>query len=295
MIPCIETVMQCEGRCLMSDPVVRSFEAAADQYDQFAFIQAEIRARLIERLGYLSNIPEYVQDLGCGTGHLLQQLQLHWPSAQLIGLDAAYAMCQKAHTVGGPLLVCADARSLPWQDRCIDLTVSNCLMQWFWDDLPEVLQEVFRTLKPGGGLFFTTLGPDTLQEVRAAWAEVDSFDHVNQFLDMHHVGDIVRDVGFEDVVMDRWSVTLDMPSVDQVLKDVKGIGAGVVKGSNRPRGLMGPDRLKRFKSAYEAAFILPDGGVQVTYEVIFAQAWRPMKASNEVGLDAIDRPSRSSD
>ncbi len=273
----------------MPDPVIRAFKAAAHSYDRYAFIQSEIRARLMERLTYLSQTPARVLDVGCGTGHLMSSIQKQWPQAAVMGVDAAYTMCQQGH---GLNMICADARALPWPDHTMDVVISNCLIQWFINDLPDVLNEMLRVLKPGGVMLLSTFGPDTLQEVRHAWSQVDAFEHVNAFSDMHQLGDVVRSMGFHDVVMDRWPVTLEMHSAHQVLEDIKGVGAQVILSENAPRGLTTPRKLKRFITAYEADFSLDSGGVNVTYEVVFGQAWKPLTSSEDVPLEAIERPSQ---
>ena len=73
------------------------------------------------------------------------------------------------------------------------------MLQWCLD-LGPVFTELRRVLAPGGLLMFTTFGPDTLMELRASWAQVDGYTHVNQFIDMHDIGD--------SLVRTRWAWVL---------------------------------------------------------------------------------------
>jgi SAM-dependent methyltransferase len=71
-----------------------------------------------------------------------------------------------------PAFVCADIGALPLRGVCIDLAWSNLALQWV-NDLPRAFAEFRRVLRVGGLLSFTTFGPDTLREVRAAFAGID--------------------------------------------------------------------------------------------------------------------------
>ena len=68
---------------------------------------------------------------------------------------------------------------------------------------------VLRLLRPGGLLLFTTFGPDTLKELRAAWQAADGGVHVHDFIDMHDLGDALVHQGFAEPVVDteRFAVT----------------------------------------------------------------------------------------
>jgi malonyl-CoA O-methyltransferase len=89
----------------------------------------------------------------------------------------------------------------------VDLVFSNATLQWC-NDLDRTFAELLRVLRPGGLLMFTTFGPDTLRELRAAWAVADGFTHVSPFLDMHDIGDALVRARFADPVMDAERLTL---------------------------------------------------------------------------------------
>ena len=143
-----------------------------------------------------------------------------------------------------------------------------------WSDDPDqVFAECRRVLAPGGVLTFTTYGPDTLVELRRAWAAVDGHVHVNRFIDMHDLGDALVRAGFAEPVMDVERYTLTYERVTGLMRDLKAIGARNVN-AGRPRSLTGKGALARMTAAYEKCRI--DGRLPATFEVVYGQAWRPV-------------------
>jgi malonyl-CoA O-methyltransferase len=165
--------------------------------------------------------------------------------------------------------VCADVRRLPFADGSVDIAVSNVMLQWC-DDLDTAFAEVRRVLKPDGFFSFTTFGPDTLHELRAAWAAADDHSHVNTFIDMHDIGDALVRAGLTEPVLDVERVTLTYPDVLSLMRDLKTIGAHNVT-AGRARGLTGRARLRRMEAAYESA--RRDNLIPATYEVVYGAAW----------------------
>lgn len=251
------------------------FNRAAQTYDQAAFIQREIGDRLGERLDYVRLQPERVVDLGCGTGAISKQILSRYPQAEVISLDLALGMVEETkHQTANVRLngICADVQQLPFQDDCVDLLISNLMLQWC-NDLVAVFQECVRVLRPEGLFTFTTFGPDTLYELRNSWGQVDGYTHASRFVDMHDVGDTLLQAGFRDPVMDRDVITVTYPVVKGLLQDLKAIGANNAT-LGRNRGLTGKQRLQAFYQAYEH-YRLADETYPATYEVIFGHAWAP--------------------
>ena len=273
----------------------RSFDAAAAGYDQVAVLQREIAQRMLERLGYIRLAPRRVLDLGCGTGLALDGLAKRYRRAELIALDFAPSMLRQArrrgHWLNRPRLVCADAEQLPLADDSVDLVFSNATLQWI-NDLDGTFRELLRVLRPGGLLLFSTFGPDTLKELRAAWAAVDGAGHVSPFLDMHDIGDALVRARFADPVMDVERMTLTYGEVGELMRDLKQLGARNAL-TGRPRGLTGRRRLAALAAAYERE--RRDGRLPATYEVVHGHAWVTAKAQQQfatgdgvaIPLDAI--------
>lgn len=259
--------------------VRRSFDRAAQGYAGVAVLQREVGRRLMERLELVRIAPASVLDAGAGTGELSARLARRYRGAHTVLLDLSAAMLAAARRRGSLLerwrgrrsFVCADAERLPLAAGCVDLIVSNLMLQWC-NDLEGALREFRRVLRPGGLLMFTTLGPDTLRELRASWRAVDGHVHVNAFIDMHDIGDALLRAGFADPVMDREDMVLTYEGVPALMRELKALGAHNSTGG-RPRGLTGRGRLAGMIAAYEA--FRQDGRLPATYEVIHGHCWAP--------------------
>ena len=144
-------------------------------------------------------------------------------------------------------------------------------MQWI-EDLPVLFDEFRRVLRADGYFAFSTFGPDTLHELRGAWAQVDRAPHVSAFADIAHVGDALMLAGFRDPVLDGEHFTLTYPDATSLMRELKAIGA-TNADARRARGLTGRQHFRGVVAAYEAW--RTGGLLPATYEVIYAHAWAP--------------------
>ncbi len=279
----------------------RSFERAAPTYDQAAFLQQEVARRLDDHLDGVKVDPGLILDAGCGTGFAFDLLRARFPKSQVIGLDIAHAMLRQAHARHGrpngwrglvsrltpstPRFapVCADLERLPLKNNSIDLAWSSLALQWV-DDLETTFRGLHRVMKPGGLFLFASFGPDTLKELRAASSGVDGHHHVNQFVDMHDVGDALVHAGFSHPVMEMEHVTLTYAELSGLLRELKAIGAHTVKRGARG-GLMGKAAWRRLLENYER--FRRDGRLPATYEVVYGHAWAGAKDRLEDGRQII--------
>jgi len=264
----------------------RSFSAASNSYDQAAILQKEVRQLLLDRLAVLKLTPHVVVDLGCGTGHASAALQRMYPKASVLAVDAAWGMLAHANQQrsrwqrwfgGGFQRVCADAFALPLKTASVDVLFSNLMLQWC---LPPdaALTEMRRVLKPNGVLLFSSFGPDTLKELRAAWIAADAaHTHVNSFVDMHDLGDAMVRAGLAEPVLDVERFTLTYPDVKILMRDLKAIGAHNVT-AGRSHALTGRGAFKRMQQAYEQE--RRDGVLPASYEVVLGQGWGNDKPAN---------------
>lgn len=253
-----------------------SFDKSAPDYEVTALLQKEVGRRMLERLDYIHLQPETVLDIGCGTGVGLQALMQRYRKALVLGMDFAMGMLHESRRKGRilrrPVLACGDLERLPLRPDSIDLLFSNLTLQWC-NRLDQVFADAFRTMRADGLFMFTTLGPDTLHELRQSWAKVDGLPHVNRFPDMHEVGDQLVSAGFSEVVMDVERIVLTYPSPKEMISELKRIGA-VNRDQGRQRGLMGRRHWQDMLEAYES-FRRGDGAYPATYEVVFGHALRP--------------------
>lgn len=271
-----------------------AFERAAATYDAAAVLQHEVCARMAGRLDYIKLEPAVLLDAGSGTGNALAPLRTRFRDAHIVAFDLALAMLRAGRertpwwrTLPGmraPLSqVCGDVERLPFASGSIDMVWSNLALQWV-NDLPATFKEMHRVLKPGGLLMFSTFGPDTLKELRAAYAG-SGYTHVNRFIDMHDIGDMLIGARYADPVMDMEPFTLTYDTVRDVMHDLKAIGAHNVT-AGRPGGMTGKRLLQSVTDAYEAA--RRDGRLPATFEVIYGHAWKAMPRVSSTGRPIID-------
>ena len=279
--------------------IKKHFSHAAPSYDDAAILQKTVAERVDERLELTTIETQTILDLGAGTGLLTEKVIARYPKAQIFAVDLSVSMLKQAEprfkTVRFPQLgksfnqwlqnckltkpfvsksaataINADVYQLPFADSSVDLIVSNLMLQWC-DDLDAVFAEFRRVLRPEGLLMFTTFGPDTLKELRQAWRVADTEqEHVNQFIDMHDIGDALIRSGFGQPVMDMELFTLTYDKPIGVLKDLKAIGA-TNANLNRKQGLMGKTRFQTMLEAYET--LRKEGKIPATYEVVHGHAW----------------------
>ncbi|RCX33222.1 malonyl-ACP O-methyltransferase BioC [Thioalbus denitrificans] len=256
--------------------VAGAFSAAAARYDEAAQLQREVGDRLLERLELVRIDPRRILDVGAGTGRYSERLGRRYRRARVVSLDIAPGMLAVARSRTGWFarrsFLCADAECLPLADASVELLFSNLTLQWC-TDLDRTFAEFRRVLRPGGLLMFSTLGPDTLKELRASWRAVDGGVHVNTFADMHDVGDAMVRARLAGTVLDMEYFTLTYPQVDGLMRDLKVLGAHNVN-RGRSRGLTGPGRVRALRQAYER-FRTPGGLLPATYEVVYGHAWAP--------------------
>ena len=258
---------------LDKNAIRQSFDRAAADYEKHAILEHEIESRLLERVEYLQQEPSLVVDVGCGTGSATRSLSAQFETANVIALDWSVAMLGQVGDSAGkkPSRLCSDMHALPLASRSVDLIFSNLALQWSYD-LSAAFNEFRRVMKPGAMLLFSCYGPDTLHELKAAWRTVDEWPHVNDFPDMHDIGDELMSVGFREPVMDVERLTLEYPDVTALMRELKGSGSHNV-AARRFRGLTGKSRMRGMRRSYEQ--FRNNGRFPASYEVIYGAAFAP--------------------
>ena len=257
--------------------VRRAFSRSAGTYDATAVLQHEVEQRLLESLDYLGDTaPRVIVDVGAGPGRASATMRKRWPKAQVIALDLSVPMLRQARQRAGwwkPFSrVCADARALPLAEGSVDVLFSNLCLQWV-DDLPAVFAGFRRVLRPGGVLLCSTFGPDTLWEMREAFARADEVPHVSPFATIAQFGDALMHAGFRDPVLDRDVLERGHPDLTALMRELRAIGATNALHARR-HTLTGRRRFAAAAAAYEP-LRGPDGLLPASWEVITAMAWAP--------------------
>ena len=259
---------------LNSKHIRRRFERAAATFDESDFVHAATRDGLLTRLEPLLVDTKTVIDLGAATGAANRALEKRFKGAKVIAVDFAHHMLKNARGKKSWLskasFVQADARALPFPNASADVIFSNLLLPWI-DDPTPVFSEVARVLRKGGVFAFATLGPDSLQEIRRAWSQVDDDAHVNQFLDMHNLGDGLVNAGLRDPVLDVDRLLVSYKTSNSLFADLTAVGARNSLQQRAP-ALTGKQRYAAMLSALgnDAA---GGGNITLDLELVFGHCW----------------------
>ncbi|MBI1942139.1 MAG: methyltransferase domain-containing protein [Betaproteobacteria bacterium] len=254
----------------------RRFERAARTYAAAARLEAEVGARMLERLDYVKLQPRRVLDAGSGPPQ--RALGRRYRNAEVIALDFALAMLRigkrKLLERNPPKAVSGDIARLPIAARAIDLVWSNMALHWVADPL-AAFKEFHRVLAVDGLLMFSTLGPDTLAGLRAAAGDA----RVHRFADMHDLGDMLVAAGFAEPVMDMERLTIVYADGAALLADLRASGQ-TCASAGRARGLAGA----RFRAALDERLAEQrrGGKLPVGFEVVYGHAWKaaPKRAAD---------------
>jgi malonyl-CoA O-methyltransferase len=248
------------------------FDGLAGRYDLHAALEREVCRRLLERTEFRRREPARILDIGCGTGFGSAQLKRSFRKAQVIGIDTSTAMLNGLKRRSGLLRplqgVCADMAAPPFPDHSVDLVFANLSIHWC-PRLPEVLAGLRRVLKPGGLMLFSTLGPASFSEFRAAWEAFGTDPAMVTLPDLMALGDALVAAGFGEPVMDAETITLEYPSLAAMKSELEATGVSLLWGSW--------DDWPQLESELMASCqrSARDGKFGVGFEIIYGTAFGP--------------------
>ena len=257
-------------------------------------MHAHTRQGLFARLDPVVIDASTVIDLGCATGQASRQLAKKFRGARIIGVDLSGKMLARSKARQGwfskTAFVQADASALPFSDQSIDVVFSNLLLPWI-NDPAAVGHEVARVLRKDGLFVFATLGPDSLLELRQAWAQVDDFQHVNHFFDMHDIGDALVRAGLRDPVLDVDRLTVTYAGTNALFADLSAAGARNCIGERR-KSLCGRARFAAMRQHLENAS--QDANLRLDLELVYGHCWGggARSASADVHIEPGNIPLR---
>jgi malonyl-CoA O-methyltransferase len=169
------------------------------------------------------------------------------------------------------------------------------MLQWVGNP-DAAIAEARRVLKTDGLFSFTSLGPDSLRELREAWAESDGYQHVHAFLDMHDLGDALVRAGFAEPVMDTERLTITYRNWPALLAELRGSGSTNI-AYGRSRSLAG--RAGAERAQYSLESLRRNNVLPTTLEIVYGHAWagalrRRGRADGEVRipLESLTRRQR---
>jgi malonyl-CoA O-methyltransferase len=245
--------------------IADSFGRAAASYDDAAAPQRQAAALLAD-LAVQQRLPQRprILEIGCGTGILTRHIRDRWPDADLVAGDLSPDMVGQAAngTMAAGTFLPMDGEEPPFDGPWFDLILSSLAFQWF-GDLPAALARLAPLLRPGGSLFFSTMGSDSFAEWRAAHSSVGLLAGTPDYPDLDRLRTMLADFPDAFAFDEHWRH--DFGGAKGFLAHLKGIGATVPTGGHAALGA--PD-LRRVMRA------LDEQGGGVTYHVLFGRVTR---------------------
>ena len=173
----------------------------------------------------------------------------------------------------------SDSETLPLQPESLDLAVSALAFQ-FVNDLPGVLAQIRRALKPDGLLLAAMIGGETLTELRQSFAAAEAeceggvSPRVAPFADLRDIGSLLQRAGFALPVTDVDSVMARYDNAFALMQDLRRMGATNVMVERR-RTPTRTATLVRMAEIYARRFSDPDGRVYATFDIVWLSGWAP--------------------
>jgi SAM-dependent methyltransferase len=190
-----------------------------------------------------------------------------------------------------------ETEPLPMEAQSLDLVISTLAFQ-FVNDLPGVLAQIRRTLRPDGLLMAAMIGGDTLTELRQSFAAAEAeledgvSPRVAPFADLRDVGALLQRAGLALPVTDVDRMVVRYDSAFGLMHDLRRMGATNILVERRRMPTRRATML-RMAEIYGERFADPDGRIRATFDVIWLSGWAPHESqpkplkpgSAKVGLE----------
>jgi len=250
--------------------IINSFSIKSSTYDKYSIVQKEVTKRLLERIKLLKIKPSNVLDIGSGTGHLMQKMFSNFSDSNLVCLDISKEMLKVSKEKNTKFnLICGDAEELPLKEESFDLIMTSFTLQWC-NDLKKIFSDIKKLLTKNGVFIFSTVGPDTLFELRESFERIDNFQHINNFKDMHLYGDLLISLDYVDPVLDVERIVIQYESFTELLKSLKCTGSNIVL--SKKDNTLSQSEIINLEKEYTK--FKKDNFYPATYEVIYGIAWK---------------------
>jgi len=174
---------------------------------------------------------------------------------------------------------------LALEPATLGLAVSALALQ-FVNDLPGVLAQLRRALKPDGLLLAATLGGDTLTELRQSFAAAEAelegglSPRVAPFADLRDLGALLQRAGFALPVTDVDRVVVRYADAFALMHDLRRMGAANVL-TERRRTPLRRATLLRMAQIYQERFTDPDGRIRATFDIVWLSGWAPHESQQK--------------
>eukprot|EP00112_Aurelia_sp_Birch-Aquarium-sp1_P023323 Seg690.12 transcript_id=Seg690.12/GoldUCD/mRNA.D3Y31 product="Arginine-hydroxylase NDUFAF5 mitochondrial" protein_id=Seg690.12/GoldUCD/D3Y31 len=256
----------------------RDVAAKMADHDVYDYLKDEAAYRLVDRLCDVSRFFPVALDLGCGKGHISKHL-----TKDNVGVlhqcDMSQGMLDRCTTQEVPTIsVLADEEDLPFEGDSFDAVLSSLSLHWV-NDLPGVLRKVKSCLKEDGMFLAAMIGGETLFELRTALqlAELEQeggfAPHISPFAQMSDCGNLLTRAGFNLTTVDFDEITVDYPSIQDLMKDLKGMGEN--NAARNRKSVLHRRTVEAASRIYKEYYGNPDGSIPATFQILYMIGWKP--------------------
>lgn len=249
------------------------------------FLLDQVADEFANRLRLVLRRFDLALDLGTPADSVRAALLRDGAVGVIIALDPVAGPRPALQAAAAQLQVVADEEALPFADNAFDLVVSGLCLQAV-NDLPGVLVQVRRALKPDGLFLAALLGGDTLTELRESFATAESelegglSPRVAPFPDLREMGALLQRAGFALPVTDVDRITVRYATPFGLLRDLRRMGAANPLVERR-RVPLRRATLMRAVQVYAERFADPDGKVRASFDVIWLSGWSPHESQQQ--------------
>jgi SAM-dependent methyltransferase len=244
-------------------------------FDRALLMQRQRRAASAPETFLLERVVEDMSDRLAAVNRAFADVADVWTPAGAV--ESAFAGGFKSFARVAPPETAGEELGLA--PHSLDLALSALALQ-FVNDLPGVLAQIRRALRPDGLLLAAMIGGDTLTELRqsfaAAEAEIEGgvSPRVAPFADLRDVGALLQRAGFALPVTDVDRVVVRYANAFGLMRDLRRMGAANILVERRHTPTRRATML-RMAEIYSERFADDDGRIRATFDIIWLSGWAP--------------------
>ena len=244
------------------------------------WLHGEVARRMADRLALIRTPPARVIDWWASTGGSREQLLTSYPQARIDAVEPDDALTARSTAALRPPWWRRLRQAPPQVGRDDALAAGAADMVWAnmvlhrVDDPGRTIARWHEALAVDGFLMFSTLGPDTLRELRTLYAALGWGAPAQDFVDMHDIGDALVQVGFADPVMDMERLSLSWADAGALLAELRTLGGNAARA--REPGLRTPRWRSQLEHELTHRLRGADGRLHLSFELVYGHAFKPL-------------------
>lgn len=253
---------------------LRALEQAAPSSD---FLMRHVADDLAERLGTVERHFSRAATIFCLTSHAANAIARSGKAEQILRIEPDQRLLSSAYEG-----LVSPPETLPVDLEQIDLAVSLMTLHEV-NDIPGLLAQIRRALRPDGLFLAAMAGAGTLLELRNSLIEAETelsggiSPRVIPFADVRDAGALLQRAGFALPVADTETLTVRYANMFDLIRDLRSMGAAnaLIERSRKPatRGLF-----LRAAEIYHERYSDPDGRVRATFNIVWMSGWAPHRS-----------------